>query len=644
MRHGRPYVLAVAGLVWLAWAAQRTVLSGGAASLFARDIALGQDGTSETRSSLPRDGMTEPLPILLAGQHRLWGEDDLRFARRDWDDSHWPTVRVPAGAQGQGVSARGIVVWYRLRFRVPEALRAADLGVDLGIVSRADETYLNGMRIGGHGRIAGQDGLPSAFPPPIHRVYRLPREHLRYGQWNVLAIRVSGLFGDQGILGDSPRIDHFLALERARLRGEQWSWAAESFLMGIDAMTLVFCLFMFVTGIRDRELIWFGITVLAYTLAGGFEERIPYALGLLTPVTQTLAFLCGSCAVAALVQFFADALGLRVGRAVHCLQGLTIATGLLSCLLFWTGPPRTHALAQSAWLLCWAVSGVLLIGLTGRGIWRRVPEAWPLAIGLGLIVAGTWHATLFPHSPGAVLLGVREFEFVVRGFLICCAFAVVQRYARARTQLAHANGRLRDAHEEERRRLSRELHDGLGQSLNALKLRIDMLAGDGVATREALTDLSEEVRGAISETRQIAHDLRPAMLQQSGLVETLRCYAKRLEKRSSVVITVTSTGGLNIPLHVQDHLYRICQEAICNALRHAAARRVTIDLRQDDGRVTVVVEDDGRGLALEHVEQPASGIGLRSIRERCELLQGGVRFLHPVQGGTRMLVEIPVSP
>jgi two-component system NarL family sensor kinase len=179
--------------------------------------------------------------------------------------------------------------------------------------------------------------------------------------------------------------------------------------------------------------------------------------------------------------------------------------------------------------------------------------------------------------------------------------------------------RLVSAREEERRRLRRDLHDGLGPTLAGVTLRLDAarrgVATDPQASVAELLALREEVQEAIGSIRELVYDLRPPALDELGLLGALRERAGRL---APLRVSVEADGGLPaLPAAIEVAAYRVVQEALANVARHAHARRCSVRLDAGDG-LRVEIADDGRGLPADR----RAGVGLRSMRERAEELGG----------------------
>jgi len=195
------------------------------------------------------------------------------------------------------------------------------------------------------------------------------------------------------------------------------------------------------------------------------------------------------------------------------------------------------------------------------------------------------------------------------------------------------------AQEAERRRLARELHDELGQSLTGVLLQIDQASRHPGATE--LEEAREGARRSLDEVRRIARDLRPDLLEELGLASALHALATRLTRQRGVIVERRLDADLP-PLDddAEVVIYRVAQEALTNVARHSGARRASIELAQADGVVTLTIDDDGRGVPA-HVGDEARGI--TGMRERALLVHGRLRVGRGPERGTRVRLEIPVG-
>jgi signal transduction histidine kinase len=220
-------------------------------------------------------------------------------------------------------------------------------------------------------------------------------------------------------------------------------------------------------------------------------------------------------------------------------------------------------------------------------------------------------------------------------------------------ELQQSRERIVTSREEERRRLRRDLHDGLGAQLAGLMLQVSrtrsLLRTDVDAADRKLSDLMEELRSAVTDIRRLVQGLRPPALDELGLVGTVRARLSQLDgiaagRDQPVVHTEFRMEGPLPPLSaaIEVAALRIIEEAITNVVKHAAASKVIVTMRIRDDRLLIEIEDDGIGLP---VSTDSAGLGLHSMRERATELGGTCTVSAGISGrGTMVRVAIPVAP
>ena len=217
--------------------------------------------------------------------------------------------------------------------------------------------------------------------------------------------------------------------------------------------------------------------------------------------------------------------------------------------------------------------------------------------------------------------------------------AVAIRARLLATELQASRERLVLGREDDRRRIRRDLHDGLGPVLGGVALRLQA-AGNAIDTdparaRELVGLARTEVSDALDDVRRLVHDLRPPALDDLGLEAAVRQQADRV--RSEVDVDVTAEGATGLPAAVEVAAYRIVSEALANVVKHAGASHVDVRLEGDAGGLTVTVADDGRGIGPD----VTAGVGLLSLRERAEELGGRCEVVCPESGGTTVRALLP---
>jgi len=213
---------------------------------------------------------------------------------------------------------------------------------------------------------------------------------------------------------------------------------------------------------------------------------------------------------------------------------------------------------------------------------------------------------------------------------------------RAAKELEEANQQLRTLsrqlfhiQEEERRHLARELHDEIGQNLTAAKINLNIIARDVPAhVTGRLNDSIQLLDGLLMQVRQLSLDLRPPLLDELGLVPTLRWLVDQQAQRAGLRMTFTATvDGLELDPAIQTACFRVAQEAITNIIRHSGAKNVAVELRHDAERLWLSVRDDGAGFDPAAIQQSVthSSLGLVSMKERALLVHGGLE-VHSAPG------------
>jgi two-component system sensor histidine kinase DegS len=205
-----------------------------------------------------------------------------------------------------------------------------------------------------------------------------------------------------------------------------------------------------------------------------------------------------------------------------------------------------------------------------------------------------------------------------------------------------------EAQEEERKRLSREIHDGPAQMMANVMMRSDLIEKiyKERGADEAITEIrsvKKMVRNALYEVRRIIYDLRPMALDDLGLVPTLKKYLQTIEEyHKETNIYFTSIGeNRRLPTKYEVALFRLVQESVTNALKHATAREIQVKIELSKANITVVIKDDGKGFDVG--EKNPESFGIIGMRERVELLEGEMSIDSKLGRGTIVLIQVPIT-
>jgi signal transduction histidine kinase len=220
-----------------------------------------------------------------------------------------------------------------------------------------------------------------------------------------------------------------------------------------------------------------------------------------------------------------------------------------------------------------------------------------------------------------------------------------QELARSRTELEALSAQLVDAQETERRSISRELHDEVGQSLGALLVEVGRLAAsvpsDNVKIKDHIDKIKSVAETTVQTVRNIALLLRPSMLDDLGLIAALEWQGREVSRRSEMEVEVQSEDvSEKIPDEYKICIYRLVQEALNNAARHSSAKNARVTVEQTADKILVCVVDDGLGFDPQRVR----GLGILGMEERVRHLGGIFTIDSKPGGGTTLRAEFPLSP
>ncbi|MES2730558.1 MAG: type IV pili methyl-accepting chemotaxis transducer N-terminal domain-containing protein [Bacteroidota bacterium] len=204
-----------------------------------------------------------------------------------------------------------------------------------------------------------------------------------------------------------------------------------------------------------------------------------------------------------------------------------------------------------------------------------------------------------------------------------------------------------EGQEEERRRQAREIHDGLGQMLTALKLNVENISNMGdypEKTRASIAHLQGLISQTITEARAISFNLMPAVLSDFGIASALKLLAEQSAKSTHTEIVFCSDWHqARLDNNTEIGLYRIAQEGVNNAIKYAQASEITLELSSENGHIHLHIIDNGRGFRKSKLEKASLSNGINHMKVRTHLLDGDFRMVASPGKGTRIYVKVPVK-
>lgn len=302
----------------------------------------------------------------------------------------------------------------------------------------------------------------------------------------------------------------------------------------------------------------------------------------------------------------------------------------------------------------------------GGVLWLPSPDGPFAGIPTNRESLPTWSTAIAPLIEGGKVVGVLSLgmvledsrwpeDLVPRLLLLADIFASVlsrQRAAQAADENARdirdLAGRLMTAEEDERRRIARELHDGVNQDVAALAIALTRLE-DGLAEatpadrRREVARLQMRTIELAEAIRHLSHELHPGILEYTGLAAAMRSHCREFEREQGLTVTCEAGDDLGtVPGDVALCLYRVTQEALTNAARHAKASHIRVAVTRDGAEVVLTIRDDGIGFDLAEV-RGRMGLGLLSLGERVRLVGGRLAIETEPWRGTRIRVAVPLD-
>lgn len=545
------------------------------------------------------------------------------------NDPRWDCVVLNESGLDRHFPQKEGVGWARLAFTLDNAALYRIPALLISNPADAERVFVNGFPLGGEGDIAPRY---ETVPGPS-RVIEVPPGVLRNGQ-NELTMKVlfaaknEDLFDGPFLLGNHNRI--LLAAERMQL---PVIGLEAAFLTLFGVIVACYSVLIMKSGYRT-DYVLFATFTTNYAAIFFLGSRTFHLLGFGGHFLDYLQSILSLLNTFLMLSLVTSVTGSAYGTVYFLLAASTLGFLVLYAIL---SPIRSLVALAAARNIHFALIGAYYVLMAARSLLRRRKDSVPVFAGVLVYVAGS-------RSEEFWGLNLRDYSMGI--FTLCMLYTLLSRHARMQSRVMTLTSRLLDAHEEERRRIARDIHDSVGQSLLALKLRLQMLSAKGDKPEperpspETLDTLVEETSGIIDEVRRVSLDLRPSFIESMSLMKAVSWYAGIFMERN--VIDVHVHGGkeeLPDPTpRTKDHLYRVLQEILSNAVKHAHANRIDISLYRDGGTLVLKVSDNGVGF----VDPGNKGIGMATMQERAELLGGSCSFDSLPGTGTTVTLEVPL--
>lgn len=570
------------------------------------------------------DSIIDPSMIRISG----W---DVLVAQRQTpeppaaDDPGW--APMASAVAGPGYLPPQSIRWFRADFTLGWHHKTRDLAISIGALRGADQVYVNGHRIGATGGFVGGFFAPAAKT----RVYRLPKQRLWFSlldfeRSNQLLIGVRSDVEPLDVAVDEVAIGDYEVLALRASDADTGIKIAQGAAITLLVLLALFSLFLRLNGYSNRSNNLFGLFVLVLALSVGTSSLLLYDLGIRGSLIRNLGL--G-------LDFLSLLLFVRLVRSEIPATGtvhyrVLEASGLALLATFVLSPTGWHA-----WLETGLEGLMVLLALVAlvdslqarrrRGSIDRYVLVALLVVVVGTLIDPFWVGTRWPLSTGQAASTCAA---------VVLLYDVANKFKAMTLSVQSLAGRLVSIREKERARLTRDIHDGVGQGLSTLKLFITLNMSK--LEPELGATLKQEVDRTSETLKSVIRNLKPIEVNSGSPVDALIKLARHLCGLAGIELQVRRADAVTMSPETAYQLYRIGQEALNNAIKHSGASRIELEFRRRRRVFSIQITDNGRGVG----EQSGDGLGLSSMSERAQILGGSLEITPGMDGGTRVYLEV----
>lgn len=248
------------------------------------------------------------------------------------------------------------------------------------------------------------------------------------------------------------------------------------------------------------------------------------------------------------------------------------------------------------------------------------------------------------HTPEAQFYSAVTVAAIVLGVIIVVFIITMIRHQRRNVQLYKAKIRAEIfTLEKERRRIASDLHDELGPLLSTVRIQINHLSADSEEDKKILSFANKHIDDLLAKTREISYNLMPNTLVRKGLVNAVKEYLGKVNETHELDITFRCNETITLPDEKSLNIYRVIQEVTHNAIKHAGAKKLIVQLQTDNDKLILMTADDGKGFDYEKEIKKNKGLGLVNLQSRMEILNAEFNYRSQKDGGTQYIFEIPLK-
>ena len=522
------------------------------------------------------------------------------------------------------------------RFVIPQHLKDAQPAILLGRIGDADEVYLNGVKIGGEG-VLGEHFVKA---DKVVRLYMLPLKLLKHQGENLLAIRTVKLYPTK-LYRQPPIIGDYNVLLNTKLNEESYTRNIEFVLFTFFFIWIEFMFFLYYKQLVSNEYTSFGMFMIIYAVVYFLDSLTFYQTGFKTDTIQHIITALNFTLPAIVIYFQLCVFNHKLKTWLWL--NLLIPFILAIATLF-VDDLSTQRVILMFWdLVCVSVAITALV-FAWRDYRQKLNESGPMFAGmLWLCLSGavSFVSGILSMIPTYNLFGFYLSDLILFVWIIIMKYGIISRFVRIKNDMQTMSSRLLSAHEDERSRLARELHDGMGQSLLAIKFNLQRV-NSGVQNR-LIDGVIEEISYSINDLRDISTGLMPASLKVAGLAKLLKTHAAQFSKSTGICVAVETDDLPRLSLSVELNIFRIFQEVLNNSAKHSGATNIRVSHIKSQLGLIIQIHDDGSGFDVKSVQANNQGLGLSIMQERVRIIGGDITIQSGKNIGTTIILEVPFS-
>jgi len=521
---------------------------------------------------------------------------------------------------------------YKANFIIGWHYRTRDLAISIGALQGADEVYINGFRVDD----SGSGDYDLSFQHGA-RVYRLPRNKtwfswLNDAKENELLIKLSAQKSGQLLNIKQVEIGDYETLALIARDTDSNLKVVQGAAISLLCIVILFIIFLHLNQYNNRANTLFGVfvffTSLSILLSSQFLNAPRYDGELLLALSTSIDFI--ACMV--FLRFIADKFNLvSAGFEIKfAIVGMLMSAFVIVFTHHFSAPLGVNII-----LLMWVIVLFITIGyrvlrtILLNGVVHRAVICALFIMFIGIVVnafcaGAAW--TLTPYHQGAILSAI---------FLL---YAIAQDFKRMTLSIHNMSSRLVNIREMERARLTRDIHDGVGQGLATIGLFISMNLDK--FEPQVASALKQEVERTSTTLKSVIRNLKPIEIEDGDASDAIIKLAQHLCSIAQIELQVIQHDKAQVALETAYQLYRIGQEALNNSLKHGACSVIRIAIKKQRGLLIVSIVDNGKGITKQ---SGSVGYGLSSMHDRAVLINALLRIDNAMDGGTQVYLEVPIN-